>query len=189
MQRMFTQHCLILFCLIFLSITLYTKNSYGQILEVYLIGQQMKGDYTTVLEQKLELSDNTAFGFGTGLNLDKFNLNIDFIFGSTVVRMNNKSLDSKLFFFDANLDYSFFDCAVTPMVTAGIGSISFSDSFVQVKNLSETDFSYNIGFGLKYTFFDNYLVKGLYRATWTKLKETDNSILFNGISVDLGYVF
>jgi hypothetical protein len=189
MSRLFTLRYLIIICLFFLNIAFYSENCYGQIFEVFVIGQQMKGDNTTALGKQLELSDNTVGGFGAGINVEKVNLNIDFIFGSTVIKMDNTKLDSKLFLFDANLDYSFFKYAVTPMVIAGIGSVTFSDSFVQVENLNEVDFSYNVGFGLRCAFANKYLLKGLYRATWTTIKETDNSIMFNGISVNLGYIF
>ncbi len=189
MARIFTLRYLIVIFLFFLNIASYSENCYGQIFEVFVIGQQMKGDNTTAMGKQLALSDNIAGGFGAGINVEKFNINIDFLFGSTIVKMDNTKLDSKLSLFDANLDYSFFKYVFTPMVTAGIGSVTFSDSFVQVENLNETDFSYNIGFGLKCAVFNKYLIKGLYRATWTTIKETDNAIMFNGISVNFGYIF
>jgi len=189
MARSFALHHLIVICTILLNITTYSENGYGQFFEAFIIGQQMKGDHTTASEKRLEISDNTAGGFGAGINIEKFNLNMDFLFGSTVVKIDQMKLDSKLFLFDANLDYSFFKYSVTPLVTAGIGSVTFSDSFIQIETLSETDFSYNIGFGLRCAIFNNYLIRGLYRATWTTIKETDNAIMFNGISVNVGYIF
>lgn len=180
---------LIIICLFFITSAFFSETCYGQILDVFVIGQHMKGDNTTGMGKHVALSDNTAGGFGAGINVEKFNLNMDLIFGSTVVKIDNTQFDSKLFLFDANLDYSLFKYAVTPMVTAGIGSVTFSDSFVQVENLSETDFSYNVGVGLRCTFAGTYLLKGFYRATWTTIKETDNAIMFNGMSVYLGYIF
>ena len=176
--------CLTFFCVLFCS-----NNSFGQFFEVYAIGQQMLGDNTTAEGKKLELSNNFGGGIGAGLNISNVNLNMDFIFGSTEIRMEDRKLDSKLFLFDANLDYYFFNFIIQPMVTAGIGSVNFSDSFVKIENLSESDFSYNVGIGAKWVIAGNYLLKGMYRATWTKIKNTDSSIMLNGISFSIGYVF
>lgn len=162
---------------------------HAQFLEVFAIGQQMSGDKTTASEIKLEIAENTVAGVGAGLNIAKFNLNIDLLFGSTQVTVDANTIDTKLSLFDANLDYALIGASLTPIITAGIGSVTFSDSFVKIEKLNETDFSYNIGVGVKWIVSKHYLLKTIYRATWTKIKETDDPILFKGISLNLGYVF
>ena len=34
-----------------------------------------------------------------------------------------------------------------------------------------------------------FLVKAIYKATWTKLEDTDNSLLLDGIALSIGYTF
>lgn len=188
MKTMSSKVRVILFFLL-LFVSIFPGKSYGQFLEVFAVGQQMNGDKTTGLGKQLELSNNFMGGIGAGLNIQNFNLNMDFLFGSTEITIDNAKLDSKLFLFDVNLDYSFFNYSISPIITAGLGSVNFSDSFVKIESLSENDFSYNAGFGLRLALSDQYLLKGLYRATWTKIKDTDNSVMFNGISIIVGYIF
>ena len=161
----------------------------AQNIEAFALVQQMKGDETTGLDMTIEVDDAVIVGFGAGMNIDNFNLNIDMLFGSTEVRSENLTLDSKLFCFDANLDYNILKRPVSPMVTAGLGSVNFSKSLASYEGFSETDFSYNIGAGLRCTIMDHLLLKALYRVTWTTIQETDNAIQLNGISVAGGYIF
>ena len=179
-------------CIIFLilfSNFLFPIESKAQFLEAAIIGQQMNGDKTTSSEMALEVADYKFFGCAFGFNIDNINMNIDLLFGSTEIDMEEAELDVKMFGFDANVDYSFFKTSITPLVTLGIGSIQFTDSFTGAEKLNEVDFSYNVGAGIKWVVHDHYLLKGLYRATWTKIKETDNPIKLDGISINLGYVF
>ena len=161
----------------------------AQNIEVFAVVQQMTGDETTGLDMTIEVDDAVIGGFGAGMNIDNFNLNLDMLFGSTEIRSDDLTLDTKLFCFDANLDYSILDEQVSPMITAGLGSVNFSKSLVSYEDFSETDFSYNIGAGLRCTIMDHFLLKALYRVTWTTIKETDNAIKLNGISVTGGYIF
>ncbi len=161
----------------------------AQNVEVFALIQQMTGDETTGLDMTMTLDDAVVGGFGAGMNIDNFNLNLDMLFGSTEVKSEDLSLDTKLFCFDANLDYSILKGPVSPVVTAGIGSVNFSESLVSYEGFSETDFSYNVGAGLRCTIMNHFLLKALYRATWTTIKETDNAILLSGISVAGGYIF
>ncbi|HOX85745.1 MAG TPA: outer membrane beta-barrel protein [bacterium] len=176
-------------CLSLFSCLLVNATCFAQGLELFLIGQQMKGDQTTGLGQQLDIGEHSAGGFGMGIDMGKFNLNMDLLFGSTNIKVDITEMDSKLFFFDANLDYAFLNRAITPLVTVGIGSVNFSDSFVKIENVNETDFSSNIGVGLRAAISDRLFFKGLYRTVWTKIKETDKSIGFSGISLSLGYRF
>jgi len=172
--------------LVFLNLAGYSNAQY---IEIFAIGQQMKGDKTTASEIILEVADNTAFGFGAGFNIDHFNLNLDLLFGATEVKVDATKMNTSLSLFDANIDYAPLKASFSPIVTAGIGSVTFSDSFIKIEKLNETDLSYNIGIGLKWFIFKHYLFKSVYKATWTKIKGTDDPIMFRGISLNLGYVF
>jgi opacity protein-like surface antigen len=163
--------------------------SQAQNFEVYGIIQQMKGDKTAFQEEDLNVADNKLGGFGAGMNIDNINLNMAFLFGSTAVVSESIKLESKLFAVEANLDYAFITGIFSPMVSAGIGSVNFTDSFTGYENFNETNFSYNIAGGLRCVFSDHILLKALYKATWTKIKETDNAIQLDGITVHVGYIF
>ncbi|MBN1154576.1 porin family protein [candidate division KSB1 bacterium] len=161
----------------------------AQIIEAFGIIQQMSGDEATGLGVPVKVAANTGGGFGFGFNIENFNLNIDLIFSSTDIMIDNNEMDVSLFLFDANLDYSILKLPISPVVTAGIGSVNFADSNVQASEFNEADFSYNLGGGIKIIISDHYLIKGLYRSTWTKIKDTDDKIQFTGFTIQLGYVF
>jgi hypothetical protein len=163
--------------------------SQAQFFEVYGIVQQMNGDKTTFQQEDLEVSGGTLGGFGAGLNIVNVNLNMALLFGSTEITSETIKLDSKLFGFEANLDYAFITGIISPMVSAGIGSITFTDSFAAYENFNETNFSYNIAGGLRCVFSDHILLKALYKASWTTIKETDSAIQLDGIAVHVGYIF
>jgi opacity protein-like surface antigen len=128
-------------------------------------------------------------GFGAGMNIDNINLNMAFLFGSTAVTSESINLESKLFAVEANLDYAFISGIISPVISAGIGSVNFTDSFTAYENFNETNFSYNIAGGIRYVFSEHVLLKALYKATWTTIKETDGAIQLDGIAVHVGYIF
>ena len=147
----------------------------------------MGGDKTTGLGMDVLVDDNVVGGFGAGANIDGFNLNLDFLFGSTTVTVGDSKLDTKLFCVDANLDYAPVRGPVSPMVTVGIGSVNFTDSLVSVEELSETDFSYNLGAGLRYDDMENHwFVSAMYRWYWTELQDTDDTLQLDGFYLNLG---
>lgn len=161
----------------------------AQFIEAFAVGQQMKGDKTTFAEKKLKVADNFLFGAGAGFNLENFNMHIVLLFGSTEITMEEEVLKSQLFGFEANAEWAFLSEGLSPLLGAGIGSINFTDSFVAYENLNETNFSYNVYAGAKWIIQEHYLVKVLYKATWTQIKDTDSSIQLDGFSFNLGYVF
>ncbi|MBN2011182.1 outer membrane beta-barrel protein [candidate division KSB1 bacterium] len=172
-----------------LSFFLVTPLAHAQFLEAYGIVQQMNGDNTTSGDMLVNVADNTSGGFGAGFNMGNVNMNIDFLFGSTDVQIDDVVLDVKLFFFDANIDYAILSGPIAPLLTAGIGSVNFVDSYVTVDGLNENDFSTNVGAGLKLCVRDHYLVKALYRSTWTQIKYTDSKVRFDGVCIQAGYLF
>lgn len=169
--------------------------------EVFVLGQSMSGDTTTGtvagLRPTIELDDTIVGGLGYGFNFNDFiNINTGLYFGSTDItgRVSGVTLtgDTNLFGWDLNLDINFLKTRFTPLMTGGIGFINFNGSWnsaVGSEDFSETDFSYNLGGGFRWDVSDHFLIKALYKATWTKLQDTDNNIMFNGVSLSIGYVF
>ena len=158
--------------------------------EIFVLGQQMTGDTTTEtitgLGIEVEVDDTTVGGFGIGFNFhDHLNLNMDMFFGSTdLIIKGYGATDTDLLGMDFNLDYNILKSRFTPMITGGIGFINFSGS-----GFDETDFSYNLGAGFRWDITDHFLIKGIYRATWTELEDSDDSIMLDGISLSIGYLF
>ena len=163
--------------------------------EIFILAQSMSGDKTTGLGVSTEFDDTIVWGVGYGANFnDHLNLNTDLFFGSTDITGGGFGEtiegDTTLVGWDLNLDYNILKYKITPMVTGGIGFISFNGDFgASASDFSEVDFSYNIGGGVRWDVTAHFLIKLLYRATWTNLKDSDDSILFDGISLSLGYVF
>jgi opacity protein-like surface antigen len=156
--------------------------------------QFMSGDTSSAgWGLELEVDDSTVCGIGYGYNFnDNLNVNMDLLFGSTDILgkdgyMSIKA-DSSLVVTDINVDYNILKSSFTPMISAGVGFINFNGDF-EDSDFNETDFSYNLGVGFRWNASEHFLVKGCYKATWTKLEDTDDSIMLDGISLSVGYVF
>lgn len=162
--------------------------------EIYVLGQSMGGDTTTGLGATMELDDSTAWGFGYGTNFsDNLNLNMDMFFSSKDMAFKMGSYKDKgsanLLGFDVNLDVNILKGRFTPVITGGIGFIDFSGDWEKGFPFEETDFSYNVGGGFRWDVTNHFLVKAIYRATWTEMEDTDKSVLFDGIALSIGYIF
>jgi opacity protein-like surface antigen len=152
------------------------------------IVQQMTGGTTYFDQGKIEVKNFVGFGIGAGINFDNFNINLDFLFGSSAIRSNN-NFDIQVAGVDINLEYQFLNYQITPLVFAGIGSVTFTDSYTGQGNIDETDFSYNFGGGFRWTIGENFYLKGVYRMTSAKIAGTTDAIPFQGVSIGLGYIF
>ncbi len=160
--------------------------------EASVVIQQMTGDFTFFEtengREKLEVRNFIVYGFETGMNFQKWNMSVDFLFGSSEILSTN-DFDVKISCVDIDLEYSLLARRFTPLIIAGIGSVTFSDSFTSVEKLNETDFSYNFAAGIKWNVAGNIFIKPFYRATFTKIKYSSNSIVFHGINITIGYLF
>lgn len=161
--------------------------------EFFLLCQYMGGDTTNHLGVALEFDSTTVGGLGVGLNLnDHLNLNSDLFIGSTdftAIGLGLTSEDScTLVGWDANLDLNMLKTRFTPMVRVGFGFIAFNGDH-HGGNFRETDYSYNLGGGFRWDVTDYFLIRALYRATWTELEDAKDTILFDGISLSIGYIF
>ena len=161
--------------------------------ELFGLIQQMNGDETTGIGLSMEISSSTGFGLGYGHNLNEnLNINFDIFFSSADITASAFGItitgDSSLISMHINLDYNILQSRITPVITGGIGFINFSSDFVG-DTFDETDFSYNLGAGLRFDISENFFIKGFYRPIWTKLQDTDETIMLGGISIILGYMF
>ncbi len=162
--------------------------------EVFAFGQSMGGDTAIGFGISLDLDDTIVGGFGVGTNVnDHINLNTDMFFGSTdiMARGFGGTLrgDTTLIGWNANIDINILKDNVTPMVTGGVGFIAFRGDYNTGLTFQETDFSYNLGAGVRWDASDHFLIKSLYRVTWTELEDTDGAIRFDGINLSVGYIF
>ena len=90
--------------------------------------------------------------------------------------------------YDLNLKANILKSRITPMFIGGIGLIKVWG--ISAGSMwAETDFSYNVGSGFRWDATNHLLIKGMYSATRTKLKDTDEKIMPDGISVWMGYIF
>ncbi len=161
-------------------------------LEAAFVAQQMKGDYSFFENEdgsstRIDLKDFMVYGMEAGLNLGKFNMGMDFLFGGSEVISDN-NFDAKITCVDIDFEYSFLNKSISPLIMGGIGSVMYTDSFTSVENLSETDFSYNAGVGLKIIISKMIYIKPLYRITRSKIQGTTEAMTFNGISLAVGYL-
>ena len=167
--------------------------------EFFGLVQYMTGDDVSESGLSLEVDDFTGFGLGYGYNInDNVNLNFDVYFGNTDIDGSYLGLtatgDSDVIGFDLNVDWNFLRTAFTPLVTGGVGFLTFSGDINDDlpdfdSDFSETDFSFNAGAGFRWDTSVNFYIKGIYRATWTELEGTEDFITLDGPSISVGYVF
>ena len=165
--------------------------------EFYIFGQFMGGDETTAddafgEEFTINFDDTIAGGLGYGYNLnDHFNINFDFFYGQSDLKSDpygiNVEDETDMLGVDMNLDFNILKSRLTPLITGGIGWITFID--LNEYNFNETDFSYNIGGGVRWDVTNHLLLKATYRSLWTKLEDTEDSLRFDVITLNIGYIF
>jgi len=155
--------------------------------EGYLIFQPTSGDSIgsdSFFEQKTD--DTTFIGFGMGVNGKNggLNLNTEFVYGSTNILYEfsdgrgtsetAKSWDLSILGASLNADYNFLKSRFY---------FSFDIPGGYDILLAGSEFSYSVGGGARWDITDKFFMKGLYKMTST------SSFSFNGISLNLGYVF
>jgi opacity protein-like surface antigen len=163
--------------------------------EIYGMIQTMDSTDASATGVKLDFDSTTVYGFGFGSNLtDHWNVNTDLLFGSTDIDVSGSRAtatagDTDYVLWDINVDYNIMTERLTPLVTAGIGLFNMNGDYNNGNSFSETNFSYNLGAGGRWDITDNILVKLLYRITWTKIEDTDDTCDFSGISLSVAYMF
>ena len=149
-----------------------------------------------VLPVKFDMDSTILYGLGLGYNLsDHWNINTDLLFGSadTDVKVANvtvETADMDYVLWDINVDYNIWKRRFTPLVTSGIGLMNFSiNTTSNAGEVHESDFSYNLGAGVRWDIKDNLLLKVIYRSTWTGLNNADNDQMFESVNVSVAYMY
>jgi opacity protein-like surface antigen len=173
--------------------------------EGFIFGQDMSGDTAEEniagVPAVFEVDDFAVFGIGAGYHFnDHLAVKLDLFAGSTDLKVESGLLfldeDTDLSGMDLNIDAFFFKGRFTPFVTAGIGFLSFyedldDDDCYCYDNYDDysTEFSYNVGAGIRWNFTDHIFATALYRSTWSELEDTDETFQFDGFSLTGGYLF
>lgn len=152
---------------------------------------------TDIFPVRLEMDSTNIYGFGFGYNLsDHWNINTDLLFGSAdtdvkIIDTTVKTPDMDYILWDINIDYNILKSRFTPLVTAGIGLMNFSidTTATGVGEVRESNFSSNLGAGIRWDVKDNLLLKVIYRYTWTEVRDADNDQRYDGVSVSVAYMF
>jgi opacity protein-like surface antigen len=168
--------------------------------ELFGTFQKMGGEtvcysFPDILPVKLDFDSTTVYGAGYGYNLnDHWNINTDLLFGYAdtevkIVDVAVENVEMDYILWDINVDYNFLKGRLTPLVTGGIGLMDFSinTTATGVGRENESNFSYNLGAGVRWDVMDNLLLKVLYRTTKTEFD--DNDLKYEGVSVSVAYMF
>ncbi len=159
--------------------------------------EEIKYSFTEMLAVRLDIDDDFVYGIGYGYNIsDHWNINTDLLFGSadTDVKISHttaQTVDMDYILFDINFDYNIWKSRFTPLVTAGIGVMDFSigTKAVGVGSVDESNFSCNLGAGVRWDVMDNLFLKAVYRSTWTELDDADADLQYDNFSLSVAYMF
>lgn len=162
--------------------------------DIFFVIQTLGGDEITSFDGLAvhETDDTMAFGGGIGMNAtDHFYLNTELLFGSTdfvttipSIPGATSTMSPTIWQWNLNLDYNVLKGRLTPLVTGGVGLFGLSGD-----DAAEVNFSYNVGAGGRWDITDHIVLRVLYRMTWTKLEDTDESFQFGGVVASIAYMF
>ena len=155
--------------------------------------QYMGGDTTHSTAGSVEFDAFAAFGAGFGYNLtERININGDVYLSAVDITARSGGLrakgDATVYGVNINADWNILKNRITPLVCGGMGFLHFSGD-IESEGFSETDFAYNLGAGIRWDINETLFLKGIYRATWTKLEDADDTMLFDGPSISFGATF
>ena len=143
-----------------------------------------------------DMDSAILYGVGFGYNFtDHWNINTDLLFGSadTDVKVSNtkvESADMDYIQWDINIDYNIWKSRFTPLVTCGIGLMDFGiDTTTYAGEVHESNFSSNLGAGVRWDIKDDFLLKLVYRSTWTEVNDSDNDQRYDSVSLSAAYMF
>ncbi|MFX0201530.1 MAG: porin family protein [Candidatus Hodarchaeota archaeon] len=165
---------------------------------IQMIGsEEIRYTITDMLPVNLDIDSAAIYGIGYGYNItDHWNFNTNLLFGSadTDVKINKTTAETEdmdYILFDINLDYNFWKSRFTPLVTGGIGIMDFSidTTAIGVGDVDESNFSYNLGAGIRWDIEDNLLLKVMYRSTWTELDDADDEMQYDSFGLSVAYMY
>lgn len=164
-------------------------------MDVYGIGQYLHQDdakFTGASGQttRLKLDDTGLGGFGFAYHFNDFlAVHADFMLGPATFTVvppqgasyefgDNGLISSGRF----NLDYNIINRRITPFITAGIGyqymqvdqGYWYHYGYYYYDYYSETDFTWNVGAGVRWNITDNFFIKVTGGAQWLTYQGADN---------------
>lgn len=175
----------------------HSKHTRARKYELFLLGQMFEGgDATLPNGTNIEFEEAIQGGFGLGYNASPhFNYNVEMIFGTTdtVYRTGGVPFlrdESVMFFLNANVELYLLEGPVTPLITAGLGFFNATlEQKIGGAKITETDFSYGYGAGVRWDINDKIFLKGVYRFTITELEGFEEEHEFESINIYLGIKF
>jgi len=162
-----------------------------------MIGSEtIEYSFPDVLPVTFDMDSTIMYGFGFGYNLsDHWNINTDLLFGSadTDVKVPGATVETEdmdYILWDINIDYNIWKSRFTPLLTAGMGLMDFGiDTTSSAGKVHESNYSSNLGAGVRWDIRDDLLLKVVYRSTWTEVHDADNDQRYDSISVSLAHMF
>ncbi|MBN2593019.1 MAG: porin family protein [Sedimentisphaerales bacterium] len=169
---------------------------------IQMIGsEEIKYSFTDKLPVKLDIDSAPIYGIGYGYNItDHWNVNTDLLFGSAdtdvqtisgsgFITVETKDMDYVLW--NVNLDYNIWKSCFTPLVTGGIGIMDFGidTTATGVMKVHESNFSYNLGAGVRWEIEDNLLIKVMYRSTWTEFGDANQDLQYDSFCLNVAYMY
>jgi opacity protein-like surface antigen len=182
--------------------------------DVYGVGQYLHQDETTYNgpygSTKLKLDDTGLGGIGVAYHFsDYLAVHADFMLGPASFSSQESggpaySLGESAFIQSSriNLDYNIINRRLTPFITAGIGYQYFQidqsyygygdyyyGDYYYNNYYSETDFTWNVGVGLRWNITDNFFIKLTGGAQWLQYQDAQNITTQFEASLAIGCTF
>lgn len=153
---------------------------------------------------ELRLNELFAGGISLGYNFNNhFNVNSDLLFSSADLEFEGGGLDlndnADFFAWSVNLDYYILPTRLTPFLTAGLGLARLDNQheddwfvFLPVRQelpISEIDFIWNVGAGIRWDAGEHWFLKLAYRLNGTELELAEEQMLLHSVILSVGYSF
>jgi opacity protein-like surface antigen len=170
----------------------------------WLSGETVDGRYRG-RDGDLELEDLIGGGINFGYHINEhLNINTDFLYSNADVNFFSPGAaslhdDGSLFLWTVNLDYYIFPTSFTPYLTGGLGLLGLDNWYEddwsccfppeREIHLSETDFLWNVGGGLRWEATENIVLKLGYRLYGTELEYAGEHMFMHSVLLTVGYHF
>jgi opacity protein-like surface antigen len=161
---------------------------------VFVFARTLSSDTTSGLGMTLEMDSTTVYGIGAEFDFsDRFGIGLDLYGGNTDFTATAPGVadtaDTNIVGYEMSLNFNALKTRLTPMATATLGWINSDGDWSSGFGFSETDLTYGLGAGLRWDVADHFLIKVLYRSTWTKLEDSDSSLRLDGVEASVGLSF
>ncbi len=133
--------------------------------------------------------DTIVGGIGVGWFINEhLNLNTDVMFGVVDLIGSIRTVQADFGLWNVNLDWYPWKSAITPVLTGGVGLLSYRAQMAPVSQsgFEDEDFSYNLGGGIRWDINDQWFAKAVYRVIRARWDGADNNVTIESISVMLG---